>query len=153
MKTMSTVHYISWYLGEDLCVSSCISLYTLFSSWTWCQMEQRINTKQEDLGYWSAEFYDKINNSLYVAVLLFSDVSLLKLWSRLSSPPSQTLTADKTHTQKQPSQAPSTLFDNTCIFKPTKVKKKFKKMKDMFAGNKCTAQWTLGNDCTSGDHN
>ena len=116
-------------------------------------MEQHINTKQEDLGYWSAEFYDKINNSLYVAVLLFSDVSLLKLWSRLSSPPSQTLTADKTHTQKQPSQAPSTFFDNTCIFKPTKVKKKFKKMKDMFAGNKCTAQWTLGNDCTSGDHN
>ena len=42
-------------------------------------MEQHINTKQEDLGYCSAEFYDKISDSLYAAVLLFSDVSLLEL--------------------------------------------------------------------------
>ena len=42
-------------------------------------MEQHIKTKHEDLGYRSAEFYDKISDSLYAAVLLFSDVSLLEL--------------------------------------------------------------------------
>lgn len=39
----------------------------------------KINTKPEDLGCCSVEFYDKISDSLYVAVLLFSDVSLLEL--------------------------------------------------------------------------
>ena len=39
----------------------------------------KINTKHVDLGYCSVEFYDKISDSLYVAVLLFSDVSLLEL--------------------------------------------------------------------------
>ncbi|KAF5917058.1 hypothetical protein HPG69_013982, partial [Diceros bicornis minor] len=36
--------------------------------------QQHILTKNKDLGYYSAEFRDKITNTLYAALLLFPDV-------------------------------------------------------------------------------